>query len=131
MSYAYSIDPDARTALLAFEYAITADEVVRACSRLYGDARWAPGFHIIVDLRRVTEMRLQQEELQAIVEQDRALADRVGSGLDVVLVSRTTPEALAQYYADRAAEGPRRVYVARDREEARRLIATHRHQEEA
>lgn len=125
MSYAYTIDPHARTAVLAFEYAITAAEVVKACGRLYDDARWEPGFHIIVDLRRVTEMRLEPEELQAIVEQDRALSDRVGGGMDVVLVSRTTPEALARYYADQAAEGPRRVYVARDREEAQRLIEEH------
>lgn len=125
MSYAYDIDPDARTAVLAFEYDTSIAEGIEACERLYADPRWRPGFHRIVDLRRVSDMGARPDDVAALVEHDVAVADVVGEGLDVLLVSRTSAAVLAQQYATRAQAGPRIVHVTSSREEARRLIADH------
>ena len=120
MASSYRIEPARRVAMATVSGTVTGAELADATRTLYRDAAWGTGFDVVWDFRGLTELLIEVDDMQALVdldndEQFRALAT---GGRDVFVVARDLDYAMGRVYAAFAREGPRQSHLVRTLREA-------------
>jgi hypothetical protein len=102
---------------------VTGASVVRAMTEVYSDERWQHDFDVIWDLSSATELLFDWKDYEEWLGLHQDLAEHVGKGNYVVLVSTDSHEAIIKTYAQFARTSPRRrVFVFRSRDDAEKTL---------
>ncbi|HTV01955.1 MAG TPA: hypothetical protein VMF13_15510 [Luteitalea sp.] len=120
MAFTYHIDPVRRVAMATVSGTVTGAELADATRTIYRDAAWGTGFDVMWDFRGLTELLIERDDMQALVDLDnddqfRTLA---AGGRDVFIVARELDYAMGRVYAAFAREGPRQSHLVRTLREA-------------
>jgi hypothetical protein len=107
VAFRYRFDPDRSAVLLTFTGSVSGDELARATRAIYADDGWRFGLDAIWDFTRITELVLEWEDLQRLVDLDREHADVAGPGHDVLVVARSLDEVIGEAYTYLSRSGPR------------------------
>jgi hypothetical protein len=114
MAYRFTVDPDARRALVTLSGDVTGAEFIAAMDALYLSPAWVPGYDALWDLTPVRALVLDLEDVAAIAGRTRELAPRMGGGRAAFVV----PNELHQGAAALT------IHLTRGGDRTRRLFGT-------
>jgi len=119
MAYTYRIDPAERLAHLTFTETVTGPELGEPLFSVYQDAGWQAGYDTIWDFRAITQLLLDEGDLEELVSMDLDLDEIAGNGSDAIVMVREQDHFIGKLFLHLAKSTPRPNYLCCTLEEAR------------
>jgi hypothetical protein len=122
MAFSYVIDSAKRLATGTFSGSVDGATIASAFRTVYEDAEWRPGFDTIWECTGITELLLGRHDLANFVALHREFGPGAGTGLEIIVVSRSLDHMMAKIYGAMMRNQARRVRVCRSIAEAAELL---------
>ena len=122
MAFSYAIDVAKQLVTGTFSGSVDGAAVASAFRTVYTDIAWQPGFDTIWEATGITELLLGPTDLAMLVAVHREFAAVAGTGLEIIVVSRSLDHAMARMYGVMMRYQARRVHVCRSVVEAADLL---------
>jgi hypothetical protein len=118
VAFSYVIDRAKHLATGTFSGSVTGAAIATAMQTVYVDAAWQPGFDTLWECTGITELLLGPDDLASLVALHRDFGEVAGTGLEIIVVSRSLDHLMAKIYAAMMRNQARRVRVCRSVAEA-------------
>lgn len=113
MAFDITINAPQQLAVVRLIGAVNTRTIYRAAQQLIGHARWTPGFAIIWDGRKVTQLATSPDETNHLIQQMKDLAPLLGEGRSACVTGRDTDAMFVHLLVHRLRNerGKRRVFI--------------------
>jgi hypothetical protein len=118
MAFSYVIDSADRLATGTFSGSVAGRDIAAAFRTVYEDPAWQTGFDTLWECSGITELLLERTDLASFVALHREFAARAGTGLEILVVTRSLDQVMAKIYGVMMRNQARRVRVCRSMAEA-------------
>jgi hypothetical protein len=122
MAFSYVIDGANRLATGTLSGSVSGAEMAYALRTVYQDVAWQPGFDTLWECSGITQLLLERNDLATLVGLHREFIGRAGSGLEIIVVTRSLDHVMAKVYAVMMRSQARRVRVCRSVAEAAEFL---------
>jgi hypothetical protein len=114
----YELDEELQLITIVASGILAGDEVVEMRAVLNADPRLGFGFRELVDVRGVTELRVNSADIENLLSMDEVYGERVTSRIVAIVATSDSTFGMARMYEMRS-DRDGRVSVFRDEAEAR------------
>jgi hypothetical protein len=114
----YELNEELQLITIVASGVLTGDEVVEMRETLNADPRLGFGFRELVDVRGVTELRVNSADIEDLLSMDEVYGERVTSRIIAIVATSDSTFGMARMYEMRS-DRDGRVSVFRDEAEAR------------
>ncbi len=113
MAFDLTINTSQRLAVIRLIGAVNTRTIYRAAQELIGHPRWSPGFALIWDGRKVTQLVASPDETNHLIQQMRDLAPLLGDGRSACVTGREIDTLFVHLLIHRLRNerGQRRVFA--------------------
>ena len=118
MAITYDWNEDLQLITIVASGVLTGAEVVEMREKMNADPRLGPGLRELVDVREVTELRINTSDIDLFLSMDDVYGERVTSRLIAILATSDSTFGMARMYEMRSGRDDR-VSVFRDEAAAR------------
>ncbi len=118
MAITYELDEDLQLITIVALGVLTGDEVIEMREVLNADPRLGLGFRELVDVRGITELRVNSADIEDLLSMDEVYGERVTSRIIAIVATSDSTFGMARMYEMRS-DRDGRVAVFRDEAEAR------------
>ena len=122
VAFSYAIDSAKQFATGTFSGSVTGAAIASAMRTVYEDVEWRPGFDTLWECTGITELLLGRHDLASLVALHREFGVAAGTGLEIIVVSRSLDHVMAKVYGVMMRNQARRVHVCRSVAEAAELL---------
>jgi hypothetical protein len=118
VAISYDWNEDLQLITIEASGVLTGAEVVGMREKMNADPRLGPGLRELVDVRKVTELRINASDIDLFLSMDDVYGERVTSRLIAILATSDSTFGMARMYEMRSGRDDR-ISVFRDEAEAR------------
>jgi hypothetical protein len=122
MPFSYAIDAKKQLATGTFSGSVEGAEIASVFRAVYTDVAWQPGFDTLWDCTGITQLLLGPADLASIVAVHREFSSVAGTGLEIIVVSRSLDHVMAKIYSVMMKNQARRVRVCQSVAEAAGIL---------
>jgi hypothetical protein len=122
MAFSYLIDSANRLATGTLSGSVSGAEIASGVRAVYHDPAWQAGFDMLWEATGIQELLIERHDLGDLVKLHREFAVRAGTGMEIIVVTRSIDRVMAKVYSVMMRNEARRVRVCRSVAEAAQLL---------
>lgn len=96
MAFTCTVDEKSHLGVAHVSGAVDIDQLLQIMQTLIEDPAWKPGFDVLWDGLRITELVVSKAELEQVAELSRKLTSRLGPGKTAFLVSEDKEQGITR-----------------------------------
>jgi hypothetical protein len=120
--FSYVVDTGKRLAVGTLSGTVHGADIASGIRAVYEDPAWEPGFDSVWDATGIEQLLFEQGDLSRFVALHRDFAGHSGTGLEIIIVSRSLDLVMAKSYALMMRNEARQVRVCHSRTQAEELL---------
>jgi hypothetical protein len=122
MAFSYLIDSANRLATGTLSGSVSGAEIASGMRAVYHDPAWQSGFDMLWEATGIQELLIERHDLGDLVKLHREFAVRAGTGMEIIVVTRSIDRVMAKVYSVMMRNEARRVRVCRSVAEAAQFL---------
>jgi hypothetical protein len=129
MAFSCTVDRGRRLGIARVSGGVDTEELLQIIRALLEDPDWEPGFNILWDGCRITDLVVDEREMQTVASDALSRSDRLGEGKTAIVVTRDRSRELAHMFTALARHPGRDRRVFTSAREALEWLAVPGHEE--